>query len=297
MNRVLTEMRKNYQYYLLMAPFMILFFLFVVIPVVMSFVLSFTDFNMLESPNFIGLGNYINLLVNDDVFQIALRNTLFLAIVTGPISYFLAFILAWLINELPKRLRAFMTLVFYAPALTGNAYLIWKIIFSGDIYGFINSRLIDFGFINEPIQFLSNPQYIMTVLIIVQLWMGLGISFLAFRAGLQGVDKSMYEAGAIDGIKNRWLELWYITLPAMKPQLIFGAVMQISSAFALSAISVEMVGFPSTDYAGHTIITHLMDFGSIRYELGYASAIATILFIIMIVTNLFVQKMIRKVGS
>ena len=297
MNRVLSEMRKNYQYYLLMAPFMILFFLFVVIPVVMSFVLSFTDFNMLESPNFIGLGNYINLLVNDDVFQIALRNTLFLAIVTGPISYFLAFILAWLINELPKKLRAFMTLVFYAPALTGNAYLIWKIIFSGDIYGFINSRLIDFGFINEPIQFLSNPQYIMPVLIIVQLWMGLGISFLAFRAGLQGVDKSMYEAGAIDGIKNRWLELWYITLPAMKPQLIFGAVMQISSAFALSAISVEMVGFPSTDYAGHTIITHLMDFGSIRYELGYASAIATVLFVIMIVTNLFVQKMIRKVGS
>lgn len=291
------RIKKNYPYYLLLAPYMILFLLFTVTPVVMSIILSFTDFNMLQAPSFVGLDNYIRLFVNDDVFKIALKNTLFLAIVTGPLSYFMAFMLAWLINELPKKIRPLMTLVFYAPALTGNAYLIWKIIFSGDMYGYINARLINWGFITEPIQFLTDPQYMLAVLVIVQLWMGLGVSFLAFRAGLQGVDRSMYEAGAIDGITNRWQELWYITLPAMKPQLLFGAVMQITTAFTLSTISIELLGFPSTDYAGQTIITHLMDYGNIRYEMGYASSIATVLFVMMIVTNLFVQRLIRKVGT
>lgn len=291
------RIKKNYPYYLLLAPYMTLFLLFTVTPVVMSIILSFTDFNMLQSPSFVGLDNYIRLFVNDDVFKIALKNTLFLAIVTGPLSYFMAFMLAWLINELPKKIRPLMTLVFYAPALTGNAYLIWKIIFSGDMYGYINARLISWGFVTEPIQFLTDPQYMLAVLVIVQLWMGLGVSFLAFRAGLQGVDRSMYEAGAIDGITNRWQELWYITLPAMKPQLLFGAVMQITTAFTLSTISIELLGFPSTDYAGQTIITHLMDYGNIRYEMGYASSIATVLFVMMIVTNLFVQRLIRKVGT
>lgn len=291
------RIKKNYPYYLLLAPYMTLFLLFTVTPVVMSIILSFTDFNMLQSPSFIGFDNYIRLFVNDDVFKIALKNTLFLAIVTGPLSYFMAFMLAWLINELPKKIRPLMTLVFYAPALTGNAYLIWKIIFSGDMYGYINARLISWGFVTEPIQFLTDPQYMLAVLVIVQLWMGLGVSFLAFRAGLQGVDRSMYEAGAIDGITNRWQELWYITLPAMKPQLLFGAVMQITTAFTLSTISIELLGFPSTDYAGQTIITHLMDYGNIRYEMGYASSIATVLFVMMIVTNLFVQRLIRKVGT
>lgn len=294
---MLLKIKKNYPYYLLLAPYMVLFLLFTVTPVVMSIVLSFTDFNMLQAPSFVGFDNYIKLFVNDDVFKIALKNTLFLAIVTGPLSYFMAFMLAWLINELPKKIRPLMTLVFYAPALTGNAYLIWKIIFSGDMYGYINARLINWGFVSEPIQFLTDPQYMMAVLVIVQLWMGLGVSFLAFRAGLQGVDRTMYEAGAIDGITNRWQELWFITLPAMKPQLLFGAVMQITTAFTLSTISIELLGFPSTDYAGQTIITHLMDYGNIRYEMGYASAIATILFIMMIVTNLFVQRIIRKVGT
>ncbi len=292
-----SKFKNSIPYYILLAPFFILFGLFVVIPVTMSVILSFTDFNMLETPSFVGLENYIRLFVEDDVFKTAIRNTLFLAIVTGPVSYIMAFMLAWLINELPQKTRAFMTLVFYAPALTGNAYLIWKIIFSGDVYGYLNARIVSSGITTEPIQFLTDPQYIIWVLIIVQLWMGLGISFLAFRAGLQGVDKSMYEAGAIDGINNRWQELWYITLPAMKPQLMFGAVMQITSAFALSTISTELVGFPSTDYAGQTIMTHLMDYGTIRFELGYSSAIATILFFMMVITNLFVQRIIKKVGT
>lgn len=291
------QIKNNKAYYFLIAPYLILFILFTVVPVIMSVGLSFTYFNMLEPPKFVFLDNYIRLFVEDDVFQIALKNTLFLAIITGPLSYIMAFVFAWVINEFKPKLRAFLTLVFYAPSIAGNAFLIWSIIFSGDIYGYANAYLIEWGIIDTPIQWLQNTDYMIWILIIVQLWLSLGVSFLAFISGLQNVDTTLYEAGAIDGIKNRWQELWYITLPSMKSQLLFGAVMQITQSFAISNVSVQLVGFPSTDYAGHTIVTHLMDYGQIRYELGYASAIATVLFAIMFGSNILVQKLLRKVGS
>lgn len=291
------EIKKHKHSYILMAPYVLLFMTFTIIPVFMSLGISFTYFNLLEAPRFIGVDNYLKLLLDDDVFIISLRNTLILAVVTGPISYMMAFVFAWLINELRPRLRAFMTLIFYAPSISGNAFLMWLIIFSGDVHGYLNAFLIRFGFINSPILWLKDPQYIMIVIIIVQLWLSLGVSFLAFIAGLQSVDKTLYEAGAIDGIRNRWQELWHITLPSMKPQLLFGAVMQITTSLAIAEVSMQLVGFPSVQYAGHTIVTHLIDYGSTRFDLGYASAIATILFFIMMTTNLIVRAVLRKVGS
>ena len=285
------------QYYYLVAPYTILFFTFTVLPVLMSLVLGFTNFNLLEFPEWVGWENYMRLFVDDKVFIIALRNTALLAVVTGPLSYIMAFVFAWLINELKPLLRSFMTLIFYAPSISGNVYLIWKLIFSSDIYGYANAYLIQFNIIDEPITWLQNADYIIWILIIVQLWLSLGVSFLSFIAGLQSVDRIYYEAGAIDGIKNRWQELWYITLPQMKSQLLFGAVMQITSSLSVAAVSINIAGFPSIEYAGHTIITHLMDYGNLRMEMGYASAIATILFIIMIVANMVVRKILRRIGS
>jgi multiple sugar transport system permease protein len=284
----------------MVAPFFIIFFTFTVLPVLMSFGLSFTSFDMLQAPKFIGLDNYINLFLNDEVFLIALKNTFILAVITGPVSYIMAFVFAWLINELPRKIRWLMTLIFYAPSISGSAYLLWQLIFSSDMYGVLNATLMDLGIINAPILWLDTPQYALPILIIVQLWLSLGVSFLAFIAGLQTVDKTLYEAGAIDGIRNRWQELWYITLPQMKPQLMFGAVMQITSALGIAAVSINLLGFPSVEYSGHTIVTHLMDFGSTnstRLEMGYASAIATVLFFIMLGSNLIVQKIIRRVGT
>lgn len=283
--------------YLLILPFAILFIVFTAIPVISSMIISFTSFNMLEPPVFVGFRNYINLIVNDNVFLIAVKNTLFFALITGPISYLMCFIFSWLINELSPKTRAVMTLVFYAPSISGNAYLIWKLIFSSDMYGFANAWLLKLGFVNEPILFFDNKEYVFPILILVQLWLSLGVSFLAFIAGLQNVDKTLYEAGQIDGIRNRWQELWFITLPSMKPQLMFGAVMQITSALSVSQISIELAGFPSVEYSGHTILTHLHDYGFVRYEMGYASAIATILFFIMLFTNIIVQKALRRVGA
>lgn len=283
--------------YILIAPFAIIFICFTFIPIIVSIALSFTSFNMLEMPKFIGLSNYVNLIVHDEVFLIAVKNTLLFALVTGPISYVMCFAFSWLINELPPKIRAVMTLVFYAPSISGNAYLIWRLIFSSDMYGYANAWLMRLGLVSEPVLWFDTKQFVMPILIIVQLWLSLGVSFLAFIAGFQNIDRTMYEAGVIDGIKNRWQELWFLTLPAMKPQLMFGAVMQITQSLSVAGISMELAGFPSVEYAGHTILTHLYDYGNIRYEMGYASAIATILFFCMLLSNIIVQKFIRKVGE
>ena len=291
------KIKANRTIYSMMAPYLVIFLVFTVIPVFVSFGLSFTSYDMLQMPRFVGLDNYITLFLNDEIFMIALRNTFILAIFTGPLSYILAFFFAWLINELPGKLRWFMTLIFYAPSISGNAYLLWSLIFSGDMYGYANATLLDIGLINEPIIWLQDTEYILPILIIVQLWLSLGVSFLAFIGGLQNTNKELNEAGAIDGIQNRWQELWYITLPQMKPQLLFGAVMQITTSIGIASVSIALTGLPSVEYAGHTIVTHLIDYGSNKMELGYASAIATLLFFIMIGVNLIVQKILRRVGS
>jgi multiple sugar transport system permease protein len=295
--RLRRELFIKRQYYYLVTPYALLFILFTVIPVAMSLILSFTYFNLLEFPSWVGWENYMRLFVDDKVFIIAIRNTLILAVITGPLSYLSAFVFAWLINELRPKLRAFMTLIFYAPSISGNVYLVWKLIFSSDMYGYANAFLLSYNFIDEPILWLQDPKYIIWIIMLVQLWLSLGVSFLAFIAGLQSVNRELYEAGAIDGIKNRWQELWFITLPQMKSQLMFGAVMQITSSLAIAEVATQLAGFPSIEYAGHTIITHLMDYGSLRMEMGYASSIATILFFMMIGANLLVRKILRRVGS
>jgi multiple sugar transport system permease protein len=288
---------KNKISYVMIAPYFILFFLFTILPVLMSIVFSFTDFNVLEMPEFVGWKNYIRLLLEDDIFMVSLKNTLLFAVITGPISYMLCLLFAWIINEFKGKLRAFLTLIFYAPSISGNAYVVWNLILTGDRYGYLNGLLLKYEFLNEAILWMKTEKYILPVLIVVQLWLSLGTGFLAFIAGLQTVDNSLYEAAAIDGVKNRWQELWFVTLPAMKPQLMFGAVMQITQSFAVADISINLAGNPSINYAGATVVTHLLDYGSTRFEMGYASAIATILFLLMIGTNKLVQRMLRRVGE
>lgn len=291
------QMKAHKHSYILLAPYMTLFFLFTVIPVVISLFISFTYFNLLEFPKFIGWQNYARLFLEDDIFLISIKNTIIFAAITGPISYLACFVFAWIINEMRPKVRAFMTLIFYAPSISGNVFFIWLMIFSGDRYGILNGFLIEWGILLEPIQWLKTEAYILPIIILVQLWLSLGTGFLAFIAGLQTVDKTLYEAGAVDGIKNRWQELWYITLPSMRPQLMFGAVIQLTASFAVADVSIYLAGFPSINYAGSTVVTHLIDYGTIRFEMGYASAIATLLFIMMVGTNLIVQKLLRKVGE
>ena len=291
------RVKKSKASYIMLAPYFILFFFFTVLPVLMAIGFSFTYYNMLEMPQFVGWKNYIKLFFEDDIFMKSLKNTLLLAVVTGPVSYMLCLLFAWIINEFKGKLRAFLTLIFYAPSICGNAYVVWNLILTGDRYGYLNGLLLKLGILDEAVQWMQTEKYVLPFLIVVQLWLSLGTGFLSFIAGLQTVDKSMYEAAALDGVKNRWQELWYVTLPAMKPQLMFGAVMQITSSFAIADVSLQLAGNPSVNYAGATVVTHLLDYGTVRLEMGYASAIATILFLLMVGSNQLVQKLLRRVGE
>ena len=291
------EIKRNKTAYLMVAPYMLIFTCFTVLPVALSLVISFTNFNLLQIPDFIWFDNYIRLFLDDDIFITACQNTLIFAAIVGPVSYIMSFLVAWFINELSPRIRALVTLIFYAPSIAGQVYLIWGTLFSGDRYGWVNAWLLELGIINKEIAFFQDADYVMPLCIVVALWTSLGTSFLAFIAGLQGIDKAQFEAGAVDGIRNRWQELWYITLPNMKNQLMFGAIMAITGAFGFGGVVTALCGFPSVDYAAHTIVHHLDDYGGMRFETGYASAIAVVLFVVMIGSNMLVKKMISKVGS
>ncbi len=291
------EMKRNWVAYVMVAPYMIIFTLFTILPVLLSVFISFTDFNMLEVPTIVWFDNYINLFFDDDIFLKACTNTLIFAGIVGPASYLLSFLVAWFINEIPPKIRAIVTLVFYAPSISGQVFMVWQTLFASDSYGWVNAILLKYGLISTEILFFQDTSYVMPLCIVVALWTSLGTAFLSFIAGLQGVDRSLYEAGAVDGVRNRWQELYYITLPSMKPQLMFGAVMAITGAFGFGSIVTALCGFPSVEYSAHTIMHHLEDYGNIRYEIGYSSAIAVVLFAIMIGANGLVKKIISKVGT
>ena len=278
----------------MMAPFMLLFLVFTVIPVCMSLPIGFCDFDMASFPKWIGVQNFYTMFIEDDVFIGSIRTTLIFALFTGPLSYALSFLLAWLINELHPVLKTVFTLIFYAPSMAGNIYFVWQLIFSGDSYGYLNSILMELNITTSAIQWLTDGKYLLVCVIIVQLWISMGAGFLALRAGFQGIDKAMYEAGAIEGISNRWQELIHITIPSMGPQLMFAAVMQIVSSFTVDIVGRMLCGFPSTDYKAHTIMTHAFDYGWVRYEMGYASAICFVLFVAMFICNNLISKLLGK---
>ncbi len=288
--------RNEYSLYIMLAPFTVMFLVFMIVPIISSVVLSFTSFDMIHKLDFVGLDNYFRMFVDDEVFMTTVKNTILFSVFTGPFGFILSFVLAWFINEFKPFARTLLSFLFYAPALVGNAYYIWQIAFSNDSYGYINNVLLSMNLITEPIAWLKNEVYVLPVIMLVQLWQSMGVSFLANISGLQNVNSELYEAGAIDGIRNRWQELWYITLPTMKHMLLFSAVMQIQSSFTVGTIAVELAGYPSVGNAADTMVAYMSDVGTVRYELGYASAIAVCLFVIMALTRMLIGKVLNNVG-
>lgn len=289
------QARQSYvAHYAMLSPFLIAFITFTILPILASIVLSFTNFNMVQFPGFTGVENYIRLLFEDDVYMIALKNTLIMALIVGPVGYILSFVVAWLINELGYRLRVVYTFFMYTPALCGGAATIWTYIFSSDSKGFLNDLLLKLGLIADPIQWLTDSTYTMTVAIVVAIWGSFGTGFLSFVSGLQSLDRTFFEAAAIDGLRNRWQELYYVTFPQMKEFLLFGAVQSISSAFS---IAPTITGNPSTNYSTHTLVLHIQDHATIRYEMGYASAAAVVLFLLMFLSWKLINKLLSKISA
>ena len=291
------SLKNTLIYYSMMAPFLILFLLFGLIPVISSVILSLTEFDMVQMPLWIGLDNFKRLFLYDSIFPKVFANTMVFAVVTGPLGFIMSFIVAWFINDFPRKVRLLLTFLFYAPTLSGNTMFMWNFMFSGDAYGLVNSWLMRFGIIPEPIQWMTDANYFMIVIYIVIIWGSMGTGFLSFIAGLQSINKEYYEAGLVDGIKNRFQELFYITLPQMKSFLLFGAVLSISGSFAIGPQISAIVGFPSTDYKADTILTFLTDYGNTRFEMGYASATAVVLFSLMLIFWIVVNKVFKKLGD
>ena len=288
--------KKNTFLYLL--PYVTLFVVFIVIPVVTAIGLSFTNFNTIEKPSFVGFLNYINLLTQDDIFmQYVLPNTIIFALIVGPGGYLLGFLLAWVLSQLPKVPRTILSLIFYSPSMTSGVAMtvVWTVLFSGNQSGYFNSLLMKLGILTEPIVWLQEARYIMPIMIIVALWSSMGVGFLAIMAGILNIDKELYEAGAIDGIRNRFQELIYITIPAIKPQMLFGAVMAIVNTFANGMIGVQLTGAnPTPGYAGQLIVNHIDDYGFLRYEMGYAAAISVVLLLIIYIFSHFAKKLFSE---
>jgi len=271
------------------VPYWLLFTLFIVIPVIGAIGLSFTYFNAIQTPRFVGVNNYIELITTDTVFmQYVLSNTIQFALIVGPVGYLLSFLLAWMLAQISKGPRTVLAIILYSPSLTMGVAMsaMWRIIFSGDSQGYLNSLLMNWGFIIEPIQFLQSPDYLMTIMIIVSLWSSMGVGFLAMMAGVLNIDQTLYEAAYIDGIKNRTQEILYITIPSMRPQMLFGAVMAVVNTFQAGAIGVTLSGSnPTPQYAGQLIVNHIEDFGFIRYMMGYASAISVVLLLMVYILS------------
>lgn len=281
----------------LALPFLILFFLMTILPIITSFVLSFCSYDTLSAPKFAGLNNFLRMFVTDDMFGKVATNTLIFAVITAPAGFLLSYVLAWFINEFNPAVRSFLSFLFYAPALVGNAYFIWQTAFSADAYGYVNSLLLSVGLLNEPVQWLKQPEYIVPIIIGITLWSSMGVSFLADIAGLQSINPSLFEAGAIDGIKNRWQELWYITLPSMKEILLFGAVMQIAGSFSIGAVITTMCQYPTVNNCADTIVMYLADIAHTRMEMGYAAAISIFLFAMMAVFRTVVARLLNSAGK
>ncbi len=288
------DMKEYGEGLIFVAPFLILFSIFVVVPVIVSFFLSLTDYDMLQLPNFVGIDNYRNLMLDDDIFLIAIKNTAVFAIISGPGGLLLSFLMAWAINQM--KMRNFFSMAFYAPSITSGIAMstVWLYIFSPNRYGLINNALLDLGIIESPILWNQDANYVLVVVILIQLWMSLGNGFLVFLAGLQSVNPEYYEAAAIDGVGSKFQELWYVTLPQMKPQLLFNCVNAITASFGVFDIAVGFAGIPSPNYSAHTIVAHLYDYAFIRFEMGYATAVGFILFLVTFGLSRVIMKVLSS---
>ncbi len=279
------KLKRNMTPYLFVLPYFSLFALFVAVPVAIAIILSFTNFNAIQFPEFIGLKNYIELFLQDEVFiRYVIPNTIVFAVIVGPGGYVLSFLLAWALSQVTHGPRTILALIIYSPSMTAGTTMavIWKVLFSGDQLGYINNLLLQMGIITEPIIFLQSADWLLPVMIIVALWSSMGVGFLSMLAGLLNIDPSLYEAAHIDGIRNRFQEVFYITIPSIKPQMLFGAIMAIVNAFKQSAIGVQLSGAnPTPNYAGQLMVNHISDFGFTRYEMGYACAVSVVLLIII----------------
>lgn len=294
----MSKQRTDWNIWIYLGPYLLLFFLFIIVPVLIAIGLSFTYFNSIEFPSFIGLKNFVSLLTQDAVFmQYVVPNTLKFSLIVGPGGYILSFLMAWMLAQIPHKPRTVLALILYSPSMTAGVAMtvLWTVIFSGDASGYLNGILLDLQLITQPIQWLQSPEYLMAIMVIVTLWTSMGVGFLAMLSGILNINQEIYEAGYIDGIRNRFQEIIFITIPSMKPQMLFGAVMAVVNTFQAGAIGVALSGTnPTPQYAGQLMVNHIEDYGFIRYEMGYAAAISVVLLLVVYLFSIVARRLFEE---
>ena len=285
---------ENLDLLFFLGPYMVVFFVWTILPGIVSYFIAFMQFNTIEFPVWVGLQNYQRLFLSEEYFTLCLSNSLVLGTLSGVINYLFAFGFAWILNEVPPKPRTILTLLFYLPSMTGGFTVILDMLLSSDRYGWLNGWLMQAGLIQDPIQWSKETEYMLPLAIIIMLWSALGTQFLVFLSSLQGVDKSLYEAGAVDGIYNRWQELYYITLPSIKGQLQLNAILTVTASVSISAPG--FFGTPTQDYKLFTLAMLSADYSG-RLEMGYVTAISTIMLILSITINKIVNYLIGKIGK
>lgn len=295
---MMSKQKTDWNIWIYLGPYLLLFFLFIIVPVLIAIGLSFTYFNSIEFPSFTGLKNFVSLLTQDAVFmQYVVPNTLKFSLIVGPGGYILSFLMAWMLAQIPHKPRTVLALILYSPSMTAGVAMtvLWTVIFSGDASGYLNGILLDLQLITQPIQWLQSPEYLMAIMVIVTLWTSMGVGFLAMLSGILNINQEIYEAGYIDGIRNRFQEIIFITIPSMKPQMLFGAVMAVVNSFQAGAIGVALSGTnPTPQYAGQLMVNHIEDYGFIRYEMGYAAAISVVLLLVVYLFSIAARRLFEE---
>jgi len=260
--------------YLFLLPWFIGFFGLTIGPIITSLYLSFTDFDLLTSPEWIGAQNYIRMFTNDPKFWASMRITMFFVIFSVPLKLAFALAVAMLLNRGMKGLPLYRAL-FYLPSLLGASVaiaILWRQIFARD--GLVNDFLAIFGI--EGPSWISNPQYSLWTLIVLSIWQ-FGSPMIIFLAGLRQIPQDMYEAASLDGA-SKWRQFYKITLPLLTPVVFFNAIIQTIEAFKSftpAFIISGGTGNPINSTLFYTLYLYQEAFGFFR--MGYASALAWVL--------------------
>lgn len=293
---LVSELVEQRYSYLFIAPAIILFSVFVLIPVIASFFLSFTKYNTLSAPRWVGLDNYYQILFQDPRFWKALCNTTIYVVGVVPVGICVSLLLAVAIDRKIK-FKNFYKSIFFMPVVTSivAVSVIWKWLFAGEKYGLINHWLMKMGI--NPVDWLMSPTWTLPAIMIMSIWAGLGYNMILLLAGLQTIPRTFYETADIDGATG-WYKFWHITLPLLRPTLLFVVIMSMINSFQLFEQVYIMTSGTGEGVGGVldsalSLVAYLYERGFQRFEMGYASAIAYILFAIIFVTTLVNTKVIR----
>ncbi|WP_379316570.1 carbohydrate ABC transporter permease [Paenibacillus puldeungensis] len=276
------EKREERQFFFFISPWLLGFLIFTLYPMVFSVVLVFTNMDMTGSGQFIGFANIVRALAQDPLFYKSLLNTLYFVLVSVPVSLALAFLIALLLNQRIKGVGFFRT-SFYIPYITSGVAvtLLWGWIFNAQ-FGLVNYSLSLFG-ISGP-NWLSDMKWAMPAIIIMGIWT-IGNSIIITLAGLQDIPAQLYESAEIDGA-SRLVQVTRITLPLVTPTLYFNLVMGIIGGFQIF-MQPYILTEGGPNYATYTYMMHIYNSGFKYNEMGFASTLAWLLFIvIMLITQM-----------